>query len=120
MFELLKNDSLTLDDTFTAAYNAIRVLQYRNRITKSAYAEFLKQHEATSSDKVISVSLKLIKEIEKHENTPVSKLDNKLARKYEITLASLAERRARQEVGEDPKKAKQLLKQLKDEISFAP
>ena len=117
MFELLKNETLTLDDAFTAAYNAIRVLQYRNRLNKNAYANFLKQHEATSSDEIIKVALTLIREIEKHENIPVSKLDNKLARKYEITLASLAEKRAREGFAENPKRAKQLLKQLEEEVA---
>src|SRR5438105_589921 len=102
MFEVLQKENLKLDDAFTAAYNAIRLLQYRSRLTKKTYADFLKQHEATSSDEVIALALEVIKEIEKHENTPVSKLDNRLAQKYEITLASLAEKRARQELTEDP------------------
>src|SRR5690242_14374155 len=107
MFELLKSDNLTLDDTVTAAYNAIRVLQYRNRLDRTAFADFLKQHEAASSDKVIKVALKLIGEIETRENTPVSELDGNAARKYEVALASLAEERSRQEIVADPSRAKQ-------------
>src|SRR6185295_6746738 len=112
MFELLKKEEVTLEDAFTAAYNAIRVLQYRTRLKPGVYAQFLKEHEATASDEIIAVALRLISEIEERENLPVADLDDLAARKYEVSLASVAEKRSHEELSADPKKSKRLLQQL--------
>lgn len=117
MFELLKKEEVPLEDAFTAAYNAIRVLQYRTRVKPRAYAHFLKQHEATASDEIIGLALQLIKEIEEREHLPVAELAAGVALKYEASLASVAEKRAREELTTDPKKSRQLLKQLEKEVA---
>ena|ERR1043165_3679106 len=116
MFEVLKSDSVPIEDTFTAAYNAIRLLQYRTRLKPQLYGQFLKEHEATASDEIISLALQVISEIEQHENAKIAGLENRVARKYESALASLAEKRAKQELTADPKRSRQLLRQLEKDV----
>jgi hypothetical protein len=117
MFELLKKEEVALEDAFTAAYNAIRVLQYRTRVHPGEYAQFLKEHEATGSDEIIDLALRLISEIEERENVPVARLDPSMALVYEASLASIAEARAREELASDPTRSRHLLQQLEKEVA---
>jgi len=117
MFELLKKPEVALDDAITAAYDAIRVLQYRTRVNPDEYAQFLKEHEATASDEIIDLALRLISEIEERENLPVARLDSSMAHVYEATLASIAEKRAREELASDPTRSRHLLQQLEKEVA---
>jgi hypothetical protein len=118
MFEVIKSSDVALEDAFSAAYNAIRVLQYRNRIRPQVYGQFLREHEATSSDEIIRLALALIREIEKREKVPVAKVNNRAAKKYESALAAAAEKRAKEELGTNSRRSKQLLKQLEEEVAM--
>ena len=115
MFELLKSATVTPADAVTAAYNAIRILHYRKRVRPAWYRRFLRAHDSTSSEKRLRLALKLIDEIEVREGTTVTKLEPRIARKYELALASAANSRA--EVDVDLKRSKMLLKQLEKETA---
>jgi hypothetical protein len=125
MFELLKSADVTPEDAVTAAYNAIRILQYRKKLRPTGYLRFLRGHESaaprfihhenTSSERRLRLAIQLINEIEVRERTKLTKLEPKIARKYQLALASAANKRA--EVDVDLKRSKTLLKQLEKETA---
>jgi hypothetical protein len=116
MFELLKSGNVRLEDAFTAAYDAIRLLQYRSRLKPQLYGQFLKEHEATASDEIIALALRVIREIEEVEDSGIGQLDDATASRYESALATLADERARKELATEPTKSKQLLQDLEREV----
>lgn len=113
MFEVLKSKDVTPEDAFTAAYSAIRILQYRSHLQPKGYVRFLRGHKTTLSTGRMKLALQLLDEIEQHEKVKVTDLNPRAARKYELALASAVNKRAK--VGVDLTRSRALIAQLEKE-----
>jgi hypothetical protein len=97
MFDVLSSSTITAGDAYTAAYNAIRILQYRHQLRPSDYMRFLRSHEDKPSGRKLTFAIRLIKEIEEREGKYVRDLSPRLASSYETRLADAASKRADRE-----------------------
>ena len=117
MFKVLERNDVSPEDAVVAAYNAIRILQYRHQLRPTGYLKFLRGHENTSSEARLNMALALIEEIEQRENAKIVDLEPRIAEEYVLALASAVNKRA--EVELDPQRSKALIAQLEEETASA-